>query len=183
MKFTVPVVFIILLLCVGCFAQSQSDAPKAPMVPMSIATPEGHSPFFKVHAKGFQDYACSSAKGAPGWTLTGPDAQLYGEKSEPIGKHFAVQGFGAGASPSWKLDDGSEIVGEKISAVDAPDGKGVQWLLLKVIQNQKKGILADALYVQRVETVGGKPPAEGCTASTVGAKTQSPYTAEYYFSK
>jgi hypothetical protein len=135
----------------------------------------------RVHAKGFQVYACSDAKGAPAWTLSGPDAQLYDEDSKLIGTHYAVKGFGPGSSPAWKLVDGSEIVGEKVAAADAPDGKGVQWLLLKVVSNQKRGILAEAVFVQRVHTAGGKPPEEGC--KTVGAQTRSTYTADYYFSK
>ncbi len=95
--------------------------------------------------------------------------------------HYASKG--PGSSPAWKLTDGSEIVGEKIAAADAPDGKGVPWLLLKVVNNSKHGILTDAAYVQRVNTTGGKPPQDGCTASSLGTQTRSPYTAEYYFVK
>lgn len=175
-----------LFACSALWAQTAITPPKslpAPMVPMSIALPAGHEPFFRVHAQGFQNYTCAKTKDAVAWTLTGPDAQLYDEESRPIGTHYAVPGFGPGPAPAWRLSDGSEIVGQKVAAVDAPDGKGVQWLLLKVISNQKRGILADVVSVQRVYTVGGKPPEAGCTTTSLGTQTRSQYTADYYFAK
>jgi hypothetical protein len=184
MKLSLRLLIVAVSLTAALFAQTPITAPKqlaAPMVPMPIALPSGHHPFFRVHAKGVQIYSCSDAKGAPAWSLVGPDAQLYDENSRLIGTHYAVKGSGAGSSPAWKLVDGSEIVGEKVAAADAPDGKGVPWLLLKVVSNQKHGILAEVIDVQRVHTAGGKPPDTSC--STVGAQTRSDYTADYYFAK
>ncbi len=184
MTFTTRLVLLVFLSCGGLVAQSAIPVPSrltAPMVPMPMALPEGHHPFFQVHAKGVQIYSCTDAKGDLAWTLVGPDAQLYDDDSKLIGTHYAVQGFGPGSSPAWKLVDGSEIVGEKVAAADAPDGKGVPWLLLKVVRNQKHGVLAEAVDVQRVHTVGGKPPEMGC--KTKEAQTRSEYTADYYFAK
>ncbi len=167
-------------------AQTPITPPKTlapPMVPMSIALPAGHEPFFRVHAQGFQNYTCAKTKDGVGWTLTGPDAQLFDDDFKPVGTHYAVHGSGQGSSPAWRLSDGSEIVGEKVAAADAPDGNGVQWLLLKVVRNDKRGILADAVSVQRVHTVGGKAPETGCTATSLGTQTRSQYTADYYFAK
>jgi hypothetical protein len=184
MKFGSHLLLFVGAVALGLVAQSAlpvSPNLTVPLVPMPIAFPEGHKPFFRVHAKGVQIYACSDIKGVPTWTLHGPDANLLDDDSKLIGKHYTVPGFGVAPSPAWKLIDGSEIVGEKVAAADTADAKGVPWLLLKVISNQKHGVLAEAAYVQRVHTVGGKPPATDC--KTVGAQTRSDYTADYYFAK
>lgn len=186
MKLAFSVILLSMSLCPIAVAQTQLSVPTQldpPKVPVSIALPAGHAPFFRVHAKGFQNYTCAKTKDVTAWTLTGPEAQLFDDHSKEIGTHYTVQGLGPGPSPAWKLIDGSEIVGEKVAASDSPDYKDISWLLLKVVINQKRGILADAAYVQRVYTRGGKPSASGCTAETLGDKTRSEYTAEYYFAK
>jgi hypothetical protein len=35
--------------------------------------------------------------------------------------------------------------------------------------------------IQRVDTVGGKAPDQGCGAESTGAKERVPYRATYYF--
>ena len=42
-------------------------------------------------------------------------------------------------------------------------------------------MLSDVSYVQRLNTAGGKAPATGCDATTVGTETRAGYTADYYF--
>jgi hypothetical protein len=186
MKFWICVTVMLTSLCCGSFAQSTLAAPKslgAPAVPASIALPDSQAPVFRVHAKGFQNYTCANAGGTPKWTLTGPEAQLLDDDSRQVGTHYAVRDAGSSPSPGWRLSDGSEIVGAKVAGVDAPDGQGVQWLLLKVVKNDKRGVLADVTSVQRVNTAGGKPPESGCTTTDIGKQEHSPYTADYYFAK
>jgi hypothetical protein len=180
-----PLVFTICLAC-GTHLAAQIAASTnlpAPNVPQQIALPPGHTEIFVAHAQGFQVYKCTTGKGPPAWTLAGPDAKLFDDHRKAIGTHFAVPGEGGAPAPSWKLSDGSQIVGAKTAGVDAPDGKGVQWLLLKVVDNQHRGVLADVTAVQRVNTSGGQPPESGCTSTTAGATTKVHYTADYYFSK
>ena len=43
------------------------------------------------------------------------------------------------------------------------------------------GTLGGVEYVQRVDTVGGQPPATGCDAGSTGATVKIPYSATYVF--
>jgi hypothetical protein len=63
----------------------------------------------------------------------------------------------------------------------------VPWLLLSATTTPAPdggGVLADATFVQRLNTVGGVAPAGStCTAANVGATAEVPYTADYVFWK
>jgi hypothetical protein len=79
------------------------------------------------------------------------------------------------------LNDGSEVTGKAAAKVDSLDHESIPWLLVKVVSNSGKGLLARVTTIQRVRTHGGQPPAEGCDAPHSGAETKSSYTADYYF--
>src|SRR5205823_1188527 len=103
------------------------------------------------HATGFQIYVCRpDAGGKPGWTLKAPEAELFDEQGNGIGKHFG--------GPTWQLNDGSQITGRMVAKVDAPDAKAIPWLLVAVISNSGKGSLSRVTSIQRVNTVSGLPP-------------------------
>jgi hypothetical protein len=105
--------------------------------------------------------------------LKAPDAKLYDSSDTQVGTH--------GAGPSWTWRDGSVANGAKVTGVDAPSAGAIQWLLLRVTSTSGAGMLSDATYVQRLNTVGGTAPATGCDATTVGTETRSGYSADYYF--
>jgi Protein of unknown function (DUF3455) len=163
------------------FAQAQSnqqkDAPakeSAPDVPDAIAVPAGLEPVLFVHAKGFQIYTCQAGTdGKFAWTLKAPDAELKDRKDKVIGQHSA--------GPTWKLKDGSEVTGKAAAHVDSLDPDSVPWLLVNVVTNAKKGMLADVTTIQRVHTHGGKPGNDPCDESHKDAENKSSYTADYYF--
>jgi|HubBroStandDraft_2_1064218.scaffolds.fasta_scaffold165475_2 hypothetical protein len=169
-------------------AAAVSGSPGAPTTsiasPPSIpppATPDaiavvGTPVLLKAAAKGVQVYACKAKEGAPStfeWTLTGPDAQLFDDKGQPIGKHYA--------GPTWELADGSKVIGKLHGKVDAPDPSAIAWLSLDAKETQGTGLLARVKSIQRVGTAGGKAPATGCDAAHAGAETRVDYTATYYF--
>ena len=53
---------------------------------------------------------------------------------------------------------------------------------MDVISHSGQGLLAHVtLTIQRVNTRGGKPPAQGCDQLTADAETKISYTADYYF--
>jgi hypothetical protein len=54
-------------------------------------------------------------------------------------------------------------------------------LLLQAKTHEGNGIFSRVNIIQRLETVGGKPPAEGCDQSSSGKEVRVPYTAVYYF--
>jgi len=171
------VVGIIAILLVSFFAAAQKDAPakeSAPDVPDAIALPEGLQPVLFVRAKGSQVYTCQAgADGKYDWVLKGPEAELKDRKDKVIGQHIA--------GPTWKLKDGSEVTGKAVAHVDSLDPDSVPWLLLDVVNNSKKGVLADVTKIQRVHTHGGKPGNDACDEAHKGSETKSDYTADYYF--
>jgi len=168
---------MLMLAVATSFALAQKDAPakeSAPDVPDAIAIPSGLEPVLFVHASGSQIYICQpGADGRYQWTLKGPDAELKDRKDKVIGQHTV--------GPTWKLKDGSEVTGKAVAHVDPPDPDSVPWLLLDVINNSKKGALADVTKIQRVHTHGGMPGNEACDESHKGEETKSKYSADYYF--
>jgi Protein of unknown function (DUF3455) len=54
-----------------------------------------------------------------------------------VGTHFA--------SPTWKMDDGSVVVGEVIARADAPEPGAIQWLLLRAKALRGSGPLSAVL--------------------------------------
>ena len=134
-----------------------------------------------VYATGVQMYACApNPKDTTQylWTFTGPSADLYADSAyhQLIGKHYA----GADKNPVWENKDGSTVSGVKVHAADSPDGNAIPWLLLKRISTKSKGVLTSVVYIQRVNTKGGKAPAMAGKASN-GQTVKVAYTAEYLF--
>ena len=158
-------------------SKQQQDAlgkESAPDVPDAIALPAGLEPVLFVHAKGSQVYTCQAgADGKFSWTLKGPEAELTDRKDKVIGQHSA--------GPTWKLKDGSEVTGKAAAHVDSLDPDSIPWLLVNVVTNAKKGMLADVTTIQRVHTHGGKPGNDACDESHKDAENRSSYTADYYF--
>lgn len=136
-------------------------------VPQTLAVPADMQLVLSAHAEGAQVYVCSPDAA---WTLKAPDAVLFDEKGNQIGKHYA--------GPSWELSDGSLLTGEAVAKDPGPDANAVPWLLLKVKTNSGKGLLAKAGMVQRIETKAGAAPKESCKP---GDETRSAYSATYRF--
>jgi len=168
-----------LLMATLGYAQKDAsrDAPTkeaAPDVPDAIAVPAGLEPVLYTYGKGSQIYTCQAgADGKFAWTLKAPEAELHDRKDKVIGQHSA--------GPTWKLNDGSEVTGKAAAHVDSLDDESVPWLLINVVSNSGKGVLAKVTAIQRVHTHGGKPPADGCDEAHKDAETKSSYTADYYF--
>ncbi len=148
--------------------------PQAPDVPEKIKAPAAEKVVLKAHATGSQIYVCQpSSDGKLAWTLKAPDAELKDDQGNVIGRHFA--------GPTWKHKDGSEIVGKAAARADAPDASAIPWLLLNVTARNGDGALSKVTSIQRVNTKGGQPPAEGCESGKEGTEVKSSYTADYYF--
>ena len=103
-----------------------------------------------MRGSGSQIYTCQAdSDGKYNWTLKGPDAELKDRKDKVIGQHSA--------GPTWKLKDGSEVIGKEIGHIDSLNSDSIPWLLLDVINNSGKGALAKVTKIQRVHTRGGQP--------------------------
>jgi len=150
-----------------------------PAVAPALVVPAGATPKIHDHAEGAQIYTCTATAGADGgattyaWVLKAPDAILYDAGGAQVGTH--------GAGPHWTASDGSTANGMKVAEQPSPSSDAISWLLLRVASTSGTGVFSDVSYVQRVGTNGGKAPADGCDATTVGTDTRAPYTGEYYF--
>jgi Protein of unknown function (DUF3455) len=129
-----------------------------------------------VPANGVQIYACRTRKDQPGvyeWVFVAPEATLYGENGNRIGRHYG--------GPHWESNDGSKIVGALKERVDAPDANAIPWLLLSAKSVGAEGTFSRVTSIQRVNTAGGVAPQDGCSSEAVGKTVRVGYSADYYF--
>jgi len=158
---------------------ASASAPTAgwltpPEVPPPIRVPPGQVLLAHDHAVGAQVYACTRLHdGTLAFMLEAPDAKLFDANQSAAGTH--------GAGPSWVAADGSSVHGKKLAQADAPRPDAIPWLLVEATANEGGGLFSRVRYVQRVDTVGGKPPVTGCDVASLGAKARADYTADYYF--
>jgi hypothetical protein len=160
----------------------------APVTDPSIAVPDGGGGVL-LHAmgSGTQNYQCKATPNDSGgpqytWTLVTPEANLTDCHANVIGHHFASEA--GSAFPEWETTDGTYVIGTKHLPTFTPDGgaASIPWLLLTRVDAGGSGTLSMTDYIQRLNTDGGNAPAAGCAASgDVGATTDVPYTADYYF--
>jgi Protein of unknown function (DUF3455) len=138
-----------------------------------IAAPVGEVPVMTVAAHGVQIHECRAAPGAvPAWAFVEPEADLFDTNGRRIGRH--------GAGPFWEHEDGSRFVGTVRSRMEAPRAGAVPWLLITAHQQGPAiGALARVTSVQRVNTVGGQPPADGCGTATLSRRVHMAYRADY----
>lgn len=145
-------------------------------IPSDLAVPGGHVLFIQVTARGVQVYGCQAKDGTSGvfeWAFRGPEAELFNNCGEHIGRHFA--------GPTWEAHDGSQVVGVVRATADSPSPDAIPWLLLQARSNQGAGAFSTVSYVQRLETRGGRPPADGCDEGHAGQELRVDYAATYAF--
>lgn len=159
----------------GSSAIAQSPSAQAPQIPDSLQVPNDQKLKFRLVASGDQIYLCHTVPGPTGfkWLLKAPEAVLLDARQDIVGKHFA--------GPSWQLDDGSTLVGKLQAKVDAPQADAIPWLLLKVKFHYVDGGFSSSNWIQRLHTVGGKAPIEGCDSAHKEEEVRVHYTADYYF--
>jgi hypothetical protein len=133
-----------------------------------ITVPEGNTLAYRVYALGVQQYTW----GGTSWILTGPVATLYADSNYEgkIGTHHA--------GPTWISNSGGLVIGRKDYDC-APDPNSIPWLRLHAYEVDGVGMFSDTTFVQRVNTSGGKAPAN--PGEYDGQPVSVPYTAEYLF--
>ncbi len=165
-----------LMLATMTFAPVVGAQSGSTTVPESLKVPDGNVFLFTTFATGTQIYVCAAQADNPdafAWTFKAPDAELWNESGEQVGTHYA--------GPTWEGNDGSRVVGEVVARADAPAPGAIPWLLLKAKSNAGRGIFSTITYIQRLQTVGGVAPVDGCDRSTAGVEHAVPYTAVYAF--
>ena len=165
------------VLLVGMASAPAVGAQSGPtVVPDTLTVPSGNVLLFTTFATGTQIYTCTAKVDAPdtfAWTFTAPEAELWNDAGEQVGTHYA--------GPTWEGNDGSRVLGEVVARADAPIPGAIPWLLLKAKSNTGRGIFSTITYIQRLQTVGGVAPMDGCDRSTAGVEHAVPYTATYAF--
>lgn len=123
---------------------------------------------------GVQIYTCAiQANGGYLWTLVGPNANLLDDDGKLVGTHFI--------GPTWQGTDGSSVVAKKLAGATV-DAANLPWLLLgATAHGAEEGRFSSITSIQRLSTVGGNAPPDGCDAAHAGSITQIPYSAQYVF--
>lgn len=139
--------------------------------PSGIDVPSGNKALMTLVAHGVQIYECrAAADGRPAWAFVAPQADLFDTAGRRIGIH--------GAGPSWQHTDGSGFAGTVRARAEAP-GTAIPWLLLNATAQGPAGAFSQVSYVQRVNTVAGQAPADGCNAAVLGTRVHMAYRADY----
>jgi len=174
-----------------------------PPTPTDIAVPEGNSPYLVGHAYGSQGYTClPTSTGGTAWNPSArPEATLFVDffgLQVQIITHF--QSINENPKPgivpplsgnaTWQSSfDSSRVWAVKVKGIDAGSDPAscshtgsIQCLLLQSVGNKKGptggNLLANASFIQRLNTNGGAVPTSVCTA---GQTQLVPYTADYFF--
>jgi uncharacterized protein DUF3455 len=165
---------LLALSVVSCDLTS-TEKISAPVVPDGIKVPPTEVLSFAANAKGVQIYECrvKTDTAQYEWVLRAPEADLFDGRGKRIGRHYG--------GPTWESSDGSKVIGEVKGSEPSTDPKAIPWLLLQANTHEGSGVFSRVNTIQRLETVGGKPPAEGCDQWGSGKEVRVPYTAVYYF--
>ena len=167
------------------------DRVARPLVPSNLVVDDAYQPFLVGHAIGTQNYICAALAGGIDWLPIGPQATVFDANFEQILTHFqsrnpippnAIQAtwqHSKDTSAVWAV----RLRGSTDAGYVAPGA--IEWLLLQVTATQfgpnGGGKLTETVFIQRVNTVGGKPPAGECTAAALNNRALVPYEADYYF--
>jgi hypothetical protein len=157
-------------------ANAAPEAGTAPVVPEALKVPAAQVLSLETHATGVQIYECSASKADPArfeWVFKAPEADLFDGDGKKIGKHYA--------GPTWESTDGSKVIGEVKARDDGPDAGAIPWLLLSAKSSSGMGVFGRTLSIQRLSTVGGKAPSEGCDQAHLGKEARIAYKARYCF--
>jgi hypothetical protein len=145
-------------------------------IPANLEPPSSSILLFELAASGVQIYACEADPEDATefvWTFIAPEAELFNSRGEQVGTHFA--------GPTWEGPDGSAVIASVLERADAPDASAIPWLLLESTDHMGSGVFSTVTYIQRLDTVGGIAPAEGCDESHEGEEARVPYEAKYAF--
>lgn len=163
-------------LCVmGVLFAAQGCGIPRPAVPDNLKAPTGEGVILVGHATGVQIYGCEAGADQKfAWVFKAPDAELTDSDGKKIIHHFA--------GPTWKHNDGSEVVGKVAAKADAPKPDAIPWLLLTAASHTGTGVLSRVTSIERIHTEGGVVPgANTCDASANGQEARIAYKADYYF--
>jgi hypothetical protein len=132
-----------------------------------LQAPAGTTFAFRAYARGVQTYRWNGNA----WAPAGPRADLFADAGENarVGTHYV--------GPYWESLNGSKVKGAVIDKCTV-DADAIDWLSLSATPEGAPGIFARVVFIQRVNTVGGKAPVAG---GVLNELREVPYSADYYF--
>jgi Protein of unknown function (DUF3455) len=153
-----------------------SEAICPPGVPVALTPPAGQTLKETLTGVGVQVYMCdATTAGGFIWSFVSPQANLLNDDGKLVGTHFI--------GPTWQGNDGSSVMGSKLAAATV-DPTAIPWLLLQgASHGLENGRFSNVTSIQRLSTVGGLAPTDGCDSAHLGSIAQVPYTAQYVFYK
>jgi hypothetical protein len=154
------------------------SAPAAPPPPSlgffsRIKVPDTAEPVLRLQGRGVQVFRCEPRGAGYTWVFRLPEADLVDTGGKAVIRH--------GANFSFEHADGSRLLGSVVDFDEAPDGNNLRWLLLSA-RSFGQGILTGVNYVQRVNTIGGMPPAR-CEAAQQNRLLRVDFSADFVFYK
>jgi len=161
-----------LLSVAGCAAV----APVVGDIPAALRVADSALLIRQTHGVGAQIYRCRTDKDDPtrfAWALKEPEAELFDRSGVKIGKHYA--------GPTWEARDGSKVIGEVVARADSANSNAIPWLKLTAKSTSGPGIFASVRFIQRLHTVGGNAPSDGCNAGAADREVRVSYSADYWF--
>jgi hypothetical protein len=187
-KITLMLIVSLAALAAGCSTAVNetksayaNERPGATANLEGIEAPANERRAFSLAAVGTQNYACQPKDDHYEWAAT-PEADLYNEKGEKVGRHKA--------GPTWETIDGaSNVVGDKAlaKAKSAPSSgpsirtDAIDWLRLPAKSTAGDGMFSQIKTIQRVNTLGGKGPAGPCDPAKDAKPVPVFYSATYHF--
>jgi hypothetical protein len=160
----------------GPHSHAKGKPALAKDVPSDLTPPASAVLLFELRARGVQIYTCAAKPADPTafvWTFKAPQAELFNDRGEVVGSHFA--------GPTWQGQDGSSVMGALVARADAPSKNAIPWLLLEAKSHAGGGAFSTITHIQRLATKGGVAPSEGCDATHEGEEVRVPYEATYAF--
>ena len=153
-------------------AAAAAAANPCASVPAALVVPAGNELAFALDAVGVQIYDCKDPGTGPAWAFRAPQATLTDRRGAFAGTHYA--------GPTWESKDGSKVVGTRLAGATV-DPTAIPWLLLGAASHSGDGRMEEVTYIQRLHTIGGLAPTDGCDADHLGAVARVSYEADYCF--
>ncbi len=143
-----------------------------------IKVPDTHHAVLRLKGQGVQVFRCErlGADAGYGWIFRLPEADLFDATGKVVGQH--------GANFSFTHQDGSSLVGTVAGHEKAPRPEDLRWLLLSTKSQgaHGKGAFSGMTHVQRVNTLGGMPPAS-CGPNQQNQLLRVAFSADFVFYK
>lgn len=162
-----------LMVAAATLGWGQGQRPSPALGQQVTEAPPGERVVLTLEGEGVQVYSCHLSGGTGEWVFQAPEAKLLDGTGATVGVHAA--------GPTWRLKDGSSVVGELVAKAPGAGPGDIPSLLLRVKRHDGEGTMAVVDYVRRLETKGGAAPTAGCDQGHAGALARVPYTARYTF--